>query len=1074
MTGKAELLTYQDVEVVVKSIKIIPVFIIWAIFAVPVSAQFGQNIVQYDRYDWHYIQSPYFDIYFYGDNQALAEFTSEVADEAYQHISDRLNWELQKRVAIMVYQSHADFQQTNVTFDYLYEGIGGVTELFKNRVVVPFEGSNQDFKHVIRHELVHAIVNDMIYGGNVQSIISGRIRYAIPGWMNEGLAEYLAGGWDANSDMYMRDLAVHGDIEPINRISGYYAYRAGQSVWRFIARKYGEESIAEVFSRIKTHGNVQDGVNDALGENYSGLSDRWADYLKKEYWPDVVSRIRLKDMAYRVTNHEKLENTYNISPAISPDGSKLALMRNEYNTMEIVLISATDGRFLKRLIRGGSTAEYEELHLLKPGITWSPDGKRIAFTAKAANQEILYVVNVKTKKSKKYPTGLEGLFMASWSPDGKDIALIGNNGQSSDLYLFNLKTETLTNLTRDIFSILYPSWSPDGKSIAFSTDRGDYPPYRFDKEGNQYNFELSSNPIDGSPLSSVRSGFKLFDHEVDQLDIFIIDRDGSNLRRVTDDPARDKYAVFARSKPFLYYTSDRSGVENIYMLNLETREERAVTNVLTGISDLDMAADDSRLYFTGFEHYGYDIYRIHNPLELWDEPKEVPIAKYLLDTTHVEDLLVNAERERNYPTTGGGYQNYIFGMDNPSYFAEQMDDSAFSVELEENVIKDEVGMYRVHPYKTRFTLDLVQSYAGYSTLYSFQGMTQFMFSDMLGNHRISIATEMQISLENSDYFLTYHLLPFRINYYFTLFHTAYFFQSYTTPYSSRLRNYGFDVLSSLPFNRFRRLEFGLTANTVEHTDFVLQRPELVMQPVNRDVLATLIPRMGYVWDNAEWEYLHPVNGWRTNVSLSASPKWDDTGIAFQTLAFDFRRYFRLFAGTSTAIRLTGGASFGSDAQNFLVGGLPWIVSSERDGKYGWRYKNDPLADLEESRLKTIYFSEYVTPLRGTQMMEIYGQKALLVNLEYRFPFLLYYFPALRILGQLSGVAFIDAGFIWKKADDWFDTEARIGADQIITYGWGPRFIFLGLPFQLDYAWVLDPPRGGDRERHWYLTIGLDF
>jgi Tol biopolymer transport system component len=1049
----------------VKNIKSIQALLALAVFVVPLIAQFGQNIVQYDRYDWHYIQSPYFDIYFYGDNQALAEFASEVADESYQQISDRLNWELQKRVAIMVYQSHADFQQTNVTFQYNYEGIGGVTELFKNRVVVPFEGSNQDFRHVIRHELLHAMLNDMIYGGNVQSIISGRIRYAIPGWMNEGLAEYLAGGWDANSDMYMRDLAVQGDIQPVNRIGGYYAYRAGQSLWRFLTRKYGEESIAEIFGRIKMKGSVEEGVRSTLGEDYRGLSEQWEDYLKKEYWPDVVGRTRLKDLAHRVTDHEKLENTYNIAPAISPDGSKLALMRNEFGTMEIVLISATDGRFLKRLIRGGSTAEYEELHLLKPGITWSPDGKRVAFTAKAADQEILYVVNIKTRKTKKYPTGLEGLFMAAWSPDGEVIALIGNNGRSSDLYLFDVKTKNITNLTDDVFSVFYPSWSPDGKSIAFSSDRGDYPVHRFDNEGNQYNYEQRTSPVDGSPLNSVKPRFKLFDHEVDQLDVFMIDRDGSNLRRITHEPAREKYPVFAHAKPFLYYTSDRSGVENIYMLNLETQEERAVTNVLTGISDLDMATDDSRLYFTGFEYYGYDIYRIHNPLELWDQPKDIPTAKYLLDTTKVEDLLVNTERDRNYPITGGGYQNYIFGMDNPSYFTEQVDDSVYSVELEEDVIKDEVGMYRIHPYKTRFTLDLVQSYAGYSTLYSFQGMTQFMFSDMLGNHRISIATEMQISLENSDYFLTYHLLPFRTNYYFTLFHTAYFFSSYSGTSSSRLRNYGLDMTSSLPLDRFRRLDIGLTANTVEHTDFVLVRPDLIMRPINKDVLATLIPRVGYVWDNAEWEYLHPVNGWRTNFWMSGSPKWNDAGIAFLTTAFDLRRYFRLFAGTSTAFRLTGGASFGPDAQNFLVGGLPWIFSSEREGYYGGRYKQDPLG-LDENRLKTIYFSEYVTPLRGAQMMEIVGQQALLLNMEYRFPFLLYYFPALRILGQLSGVAFIDAGFVWD--------ESTSRTDQIITYGWGPRFIFLGLPFQLDYAWPFNPPEGEDRSRHWYLTIGLDF
>ncbi len=1042
----------------------------------PLAAQFGQNIVQYDQYDWQYIQSPYFDIYFYGDDLELAEFASEVSNEAYRQFSDRLNWQIQKRVAIMVYRSHADFQQTNVTFSYMYEGIGGVTELLKNRVVVPFEGSYSAFRHVIRHELVHALINDMIYGGSIQSIISGRIRYAIPDWLNEGLAEYLASGWDANSDMYMRDLAHHGEIPPINQLSGLYAYRGGQSLWRFITSKYGEQAIAEIFNRIRMEANVERGIEAAIGSDYKVLSEQWKESLKKQYWPDVTGRDRIKDIAHQVTDHEKLNNVYNIAPAISPDGSKVAILRNDHGIMEIVLISATDGRFLRRLIRGGTTTEFEELHLLKPGIAWAPDGKKVAFAAKAANREILYVVDINTKKVEKHPTGLEGLFMATWSPDGGTIALVGNNGSSSDIYLLDMETKELTNITRDLFSEFNPVWSPDGTTLAYSSDREDYPPYRFDQAGNRYDFRTWFHPVDGAPLLSVEPGFSMYQHDLAQLDIFVISRDGSDLRRITQDRGRENYPVYAHTAPYLFYTSDRSGIENVYMLNLETGEERAVTNVMTGISDLNMARDDQRLYFTGFEQSGYDISRIHNPLKLWDEPREIVPSVYVLaDTADLEDILVNEDRGASFTGRGGDYSNYIFGFDNPDAFAPDEGDSLKQVKLEERAFKDEQGDYRVHSYKTLFTLDLVQSYAGYSTLYSAQAMTQFMFTDMLGNHRISVATEMQIDLKNSDYFVTYHLLPLRTNYYFTVFHTAdFYYLSYNI--GGRLRHYGFDVTASVPLSRFRRIDIGLTPKAVENTTYKLD-PFAGWLPDSTEELATVIPRIGYVWDNAEWSYLHPVNGWRTSVDLSASPKWGANSIAFQTFSYDIRRYFRLFGGTSAAIRLSGGASYGPDAQNFLVGGLPWLISSESDGFYYGRYKKDPLS-LGEHQLKTLYFSEYLTPLRGTQMMELAGNRAMLMNLEYRFPFLLYYFPALRMLGQLGGVLFVDFGAAWNAGDDMHTVFTSLLTDGLdsqystLTYGWGPRFIFLGLPFQLDYAWQRNP--FGKDSHNWYLTIGTDF
>ena len=141
---------------------------------------FGQNKIQYRDFDWSFIQTPHFDIYFYGGEQDLAEFTADISEEAYEQISIHLRWDLKRRVSIMVYNSHNEFQQTNVVAPYMSEGIGGVTELFKNRVVFPFEGNYEQFRHVIHHELVHAFINDMVYGGTMQNRVTSRTRIQVP------------------------------------------------------------------------------------------------------------------------------------------------------------------------------------------------------------------------------------------------------------------------------------------------------------------------------------------------------------------------------------------------------------------------------------------------------------------------------------------------------------------------------------------------------------------------------------------------------------------------------------------------------------------------------------------------------------------------------------------------------------------------------------------------------------------------------------------------------------------------------------------------------------------------------
>ena len=159
---------------------------------------YGKNKVQYKDFEWEYIQTNHFDIYYSQNGYELAEFTADAAEDAYESIRKILRYDINNRIPIVIYNSHNEFQQTNVIDEYLEEGIGGVTELFKNRVVVPFEGNYSQFRHVIHHELVHAVLNDMFYGGSIQSIVASRSPFTLPLWMNEGFAEYASMKWETN------------------------------------------------------------------------------------------------------------------------------------------------------------------------------------------------------------------------------------------------------------------------------------------------------------------------------------------------------------------------------------------------------------------------------------------------------------------------------------------------------------------------------------------------------------------------------------------------------------------------------------------------------------------------------------------------------------------------------------------------------------------------------------------------------------------------------------------------------------------------------------------------------------
>jgi len=262
-------------------------------------AQFGQNKVQYKEFDWHFIQTKHCDLYFYQGGDRIIEFAAKAAEDALASIMKSYNYQITNRVTIIVYNSSNDFQQTNVIDEFLTEGIEGFTEIFKNRVVVRFEGSYDKFRHLIHHELVHAVNNDMLYGGSLQNIISKNITINLPIWFHEGMSEYQSLEWDYHSDMYIRDAIISNTLPDVERLNGYFAYRGGQAVFYYIAERYGREKISEIISAIRRYGNIEDAFKSSLGLTIKEFNERWKRHLKKRVLARRFKKRRSRRLRYK-------------------------------------------------------------------------------------------------------------------------------------------------------------------------------------------------------------------------------------------------------------------------------------------------------------------------------------------------------------------------------------------------------------------------------------------------------------------------------------------------------------------------------------------------------------------------------------------------------------------------------------------------------------------------------------------------------------------------------------------------------------------------------------------------------
>jgi hypothetical protein len=214
---------------------------------------FGQNKVKYDKLHFQVYNTPHFRIYYYDQEAEAVKDIAQLSEIWYERLSKVFNHQFTDPNPIILYASPEHFAQTDIIPGLIGEGIGGVTEGNKNRVIIPLTGSWKDNNHVLGHELVHAFQYDILVKGDSTSI---RNIGNLPLWFIEGLAEYLSiGSYDPNTAMWLRDAVVYEDFPTLRKMSSdyhYFPYRWGQAFWAYVGGTWGTTLFRCCTSKLRS------------------------------------------------------------------------------------------------------------------------------------------------------------------------------------------------------------------------------------------------------------------------------------------------------------------------------------------------------------------------------------------------------------------------------------------------------------------------------------------------------------------------------------------------------------------------------------------------------------------------------------------------------------------------------------------------------------------------------------------------------------------------------------------------------------------------------------------------------
>lgn len=919
--------------------RVIALLFVVATVAVP-AYPFGQNKIVYDKFNWHIYHSTHFDFYFYDEERGSLQRVVDNAESAYLNLSQKFNYQISKKIPLIFYATHSAFEQTNVDLNFISEGVGAFAEPVRNRMVLPVDMSDDKLNQLITHELTHIFEYEIFFQGKLGKTIAANP----PTWLMEGLASFMGQDEDSRDHMVLRDAVVNDRVPEITKNpQGYFAYRFGHAVFKYMQQKYGWEGLRDfIYEYRNTLGSTVDkALKRAFDVTPDEFDSRFRTWLRKQYLPALVAKGEPQEYGepFKIGN-DIYSNE--ISPVPSPSGDLLAAFTTYKEDVDVVLFNIPERKLLKNLTAGyTSRYEYPIAQFFTTGpvmgrdLAFSPTGDQIAlFVKRERGRDLLMINPITGAIVKTVPMDIEQQLAPSYSPDGKMIAFSGIVNNHSNIYLYDIESGSVTNLTNDRFFDGAPVFSPDGKSIVYSSAVDTYAKlFRLNLSNPKERYQLTTGSWNDTDAWFSPDGKRIFFSSDKQTGRNIVDAaeileaNENQARREGDTPPPDPTNFSAY---------------NIYSLNLESGDLLQYTDVIGGCF--------TPVIFTGQNNRERMVFASYYK------------GGWRLFSTTTDHALHTAEKTVL-----------------PSAPVEAEARASFRPESE--FVIDEEKIEKRHGFK--LFVDDVDVNAGVSSDQLFISRSIIYMSDMLGDRRFIASLDSVSSFSNFDFL--YFDLQHRLNWGVRLFDNRSFFTApnFETGRVERIkqdyRETGVVGILSYPFTRYHRVDFG-TGYMSRQIAYPFQTADGSIAFFDQKDNFPLISG-SFTGDNTAFKFFGPISGRRYEVSTTYAPDLKKHGTLSADYTVDFRQYYQLSSRTLVAARVFGGYSSGNFPNLYYFGGLNTLrgydfrsIVGNRAffGNFEFRF---PLIDLLATPI--LVFQQ----VRGTLFFDIGGANYNSINLE---------------------------------------------------------------------------------------------
>jgi hypothetical protein len=1100
------------------------------------TVQYGKNRVQYKKFEWRYYQTRNFNTYFSQGGLNLGRIVTQVAEEELPQLEDFVEYGLQRRANIVVYNSFDDMRQSNIGMEIDWQNTGGVTRLVNNKLVIHYTANHNELRRQVREGIARVLVDNLLFGDDLGEFAGNQALLDLPKWLTDGYVAYAAENWSPALDDKLKSALLSGRYRNFYQFAFREPELAGHAFWNFVADNYRKDNVTYFLYLSRIYKSLNAASLKVTKKKFRELLREFMEKQGEYYNNDLRGRRNQpRGTAVAVEETKPGRDFYRFQANPAPRNNNYAMVQFRKGVYSVILEDLSDKR--KILLKAGVLNNQNEVNPNYPLLAWDPKGSRLLVVYSEAGKIRMFlydaVARVKTFRQE-MPSEFQLIQDARFMLDNNTLVLSAVKNGQSDIFVYKIKEQKVQQITNDPYDDLDASFVafPNKTGIIFASNRpsGEAPkgdtvlPSR-----NRFNIFLVDNWNDSefkqiTQLSNLKYGQARYPLQYNTNHFtFVSDENGISNR----------YAGF--------FTTQRAGLDTIVKVGDEYLRNPPRRELDSALRVWDLKEPDSVGYvsITSDSAYVFPITNYQSGLlesrgagdnNLVSEVRQEGELKFLYKlrinedalrrrnvtarpTEYVKKLMAEERRSKTDPTIHRQPEKKAVDTVKPkNLFQSEFDtgtDSVVRILTEASEAKGREPLLksaRMYDYRLRFSSDYVvsgfnnavlvnrfQPYAGgagpinLSNANILNGIIRMGISELFEDQRIIGGFRTATNLRDNDYFASYQNLRKRIDWGLTYFRqTQNDFPIYNPvrdPIKAFLSNKLFTNLYqgnlTFPLDEVRSIR----ATLGYRHDRAVVMTDANFPPslgVPDSILKYGLTRLEYVHDNTLNPTLNIWNGLRYKAYVEIASRLvsaQTEGRNTINIGADARYYLPIYRNFIWAVRGAADISWGNQKLIYYLGGVDGWINPK------FNSANQPAAD------NTYAFQSLAVNMRGYQQNAANGNNAIVMNSELRLPVFTTLFSRPinnAFLRNFQLVQFTDLGTAWNGKFNKMARPFNIYGNQPVQvriqtggigpfiggYGFGVRSTLLGYFLRLDAGW----PMGGffNGKPHWYFAMGLDF